>query len=72
MTRVRPLWVSFRVPARITCMHCHAVDAAALVGPMDQEAFKYSCDKCGFEVRLSLSELNDPEWRESLNFAKAG
>jgi hypothetical protein len=53
-------------------MHCHDVDAAALVGPMDQEAFKYCCDKCGFEVRLSLSELNDPEWRESLNFAKAG
>ena len=72
MTRVRPLWVSSRVPAKITCMQCHAIDSATLVSSLDQDAFKYLCGRCGFEVRLSLSELNDPEWRASLDFAKAG
>lgn len=71
MNKVRPIWISSRVPARVTCMQCHAPNASELKEVVGKDAFTYRCVNCGFEVRLTLSELNDPVWREHARVARA-
>ncbi len=70
MTRVRPVWIPERVPARIACLHCGSPMEAVLASEKS-EAFSYRCQRCGGSTVVSLEQLNDPLWRPKLMRAKA-
>lgn len=71
MTRVRPVWIPERVPARITCMQCGSPLQASLAGDKQPGGFRYKCQHCGGDTVVSLDQLNDPMWRPRLMGAKA-
>jgi hypothetical protein len=71
MTRVRPVWIPERVPARITCMQCGSPLEASLSDERQPEGFRYKCQRCGGDTVVSLDQLNDPSWRPRLMGAKA-
>ena len=70
MTRVRPIWIPERVPARITCLHCGS-PMEALLANESGEGFSYRCQRCGGNTVVSLDQLNDPTLRPKLMGAKA-
>lgn len=61
--RVRPVWISTRVPARISCQLCGVRDHAVLNPNSEPDQYHYRCQSCSAEVVLTLAELNDPDWR---------
>ena len=71
MNRVRPVWISSRVPARITCMNCHEMDSSRFSGAPDKDTYLYLCAMCGFQDQVTLAQLNDPNWRGSAIMARA-
>ena len=71
MTRVRPVWIPERVPARITCMKCGSPLQASLADDKEPGGFRYKCQRCGGDTVVSLDQLNDPAWRPKLTGAKA-
>ena len=71
MTRVRPVWIPERVPARITCMKCGSPMQASLEDDKQAGSFRYKCQRCGGDTVVSLDQLNDPAWRPRLMGAKA-
>ena len=71
MTRVRPVWIPERVPARITCMKCGSPLQASLADDNQPGGFHYKCQHCGEDTVVSLDQLNDPAWRPRLMGAKA-
>ena len=66
MTRVRPVWIPERVPARITCLKCGSPLQASLADNNHSEGFHYKCQCCGGDTVVSLDQLNDPSWRTRL------
>jgi transcription elongation factor Elf1 len=71
MTRVRPVWIPERVPARITCMQCGSPLQASFADDNQSDGFRYKCQACGRDTVVSLEQLNDPTWRPKLMGAKA-
>lgn len=69
-SRVRPVWIPERVPAKITCLQCGSPTEAVLASEKD-EGFTYRCQRCGGNTVVSLDQLNDPRWRLKLMGAKA-
>lgn len=70
VTRVRPVWIPERVPAKITCLQCSSPMEAVLASEKS-EGFNYCCQRCGANTLVSLDQLNDPTWRPKLMGAKA-
>ncbi len=70
VTRVRPVWIPERVPAKITCLQC-GTPMEAVLASGKSEGFNYRCQSCGGDTVVSLDQLNDPTWRPKLMGAKA-
>jgi DNA-directed RNA polymerase subunit RPC12/RpoP len=70
MTRVRPVWIPERVPAKITCMQCGSPMEAVLASEKEG-GFSYRCQRCGGSTVVSLDQLNDPTLRAKLMGARA-